>query len=146
MFVNIDAAIRHVEMVEAFGLPKASDPHYEELFGWYHVLDDTCYWSYHPATQVWDVKVCCEYDQRDTDITIETSPLWTEEDRLQLQDKVRALAYLPRPKMPKNREMVRSHVTFLYEGWLFTWKLDRGAKRWEIAPLSRKLPAINCAG
>ncbi len=138
MFVNIYAATRHVEMVEAFGLPKATDPHYEEIFGWYHVTDDTCYWSYHPATRVWDVKVCGEYDERDSDVILGPSPLWTEADRSLLQEKMRALAFLPRPKKPKKGDKARKHVPFLYEGWLFSWNFDRDAKRWEIAPLGRR--------
>ncbi|WP_150291713.1 hypothetical protein [Sphingobium estronivorans] len=138
MFVNIHAAARHVEMVEAFGLPNPSDPHYEEIFGLYHVIDDTCYWSYHPATQVWDVKVCSDYDPRDFDAEVASSPCWTEAERLQVQEKVRDLSFLPRPALPKKRGKVPNLLPFLYEGWLFTWKFDRNLKRWEIAPLARR--------
>lgn len=138
MFVNIDAATRHVEMVEGFGLPNASDPHYEEIFGWYHVSDDTCYWSYHPATQSWDVKICRDYDRRDSDVKLASSPFWREAERLELGEKVRALAFLPRPALPKKRSKAPNLVPFLYEGWLFTWKFDRDSKRWEIAPLARR--------
>ena len=137
MFVNIDAATRHVEMVEAFGLPNASDPHYEEIFGWYHVIDDTCYWSYHPAMRVWDVKVCpAGYDPRASEVA--ASPFWTEAERLELQEKVNALAFLPTPAVPKKRGKAPSLAPFLYEGWLFRWKFDQASKRWEIAPLGRR--------
>lgn len=136
MFVNINAVSRHVEMEEAFGLPKTSNRSYEEIFGCYHVLGETCYWSYRPAEKAWDVKVSDDNNEPNRDVRVPHSPLWSETERLELQDKLRALAYLPQPKLPKKSKW-KSRPPFIFEGWLFAWIFDVKRDRWQISPIGR---------
>ena len=137
MFVNVNAAARHVEMVEAFGLPENLQRYYPEVFGAYHVNDDTCYWEFSPITNVWDVKVCGNYDLRDCEQTVEKCSFWTEEERLDIEEKLRSLAFLPRPSTPKNPGNWRSRPQFVYEGWVFSWKFNQRESRWQLEPMGR---------
>ena len=124
-------------MVQEFGLPKTSNRLYEEIFGWYHVMDETCYWSFHPTTQVWDVKVSDQDRREDYELTVPQSPLWSETERLDLEEKLKALAYLPQPFNPKKKGKWLSRAPFLFEGWLFAWTYNVVRERWRISPIGR---------
>jgi len=64
-------------MVEWWGLPIPTECEHEEIFGWYHVDDDTRYWAYNPQDSTFRVvstdgqwirpKLAGEWDEGDVE-------------------------------------------------------------------------------
>lgn len=137
MFVKMDAAYRHTMLVDRFGLPSRPDRCDIEIFGSYHMDDELWFWEFNPRAKVWDVHVCEEYDQRDIKESYNSRGFWTNEEDSIIQGKIRHLALLPRPSMPKNPNNCRRRPQFVFEGWIFGWSFSKTESRWKIMPEGR---------
>ena len=121
-------------MVEDFGLPTPSQCYFDEVFGWYHVPNETRYWTFSPRKRQWDVKV--EETRATKLITAPAS--WTAKDRSDVWRKLKDLSFLTPPSLPRNPAKKVSKKPFVYDGWFFAWTFIPELRRWELAPLDKR--------
>lgn len=137
MFVKMDVADLHLDLIFNFGLPKYWDRCDIEVFGPYHIGDNMLFWEFNPTTKVWDVKQLEDYEQRDVEQIFTTNGFWPKEEDEIVQEKLRALAYFPRPSLPRNPINWKRRPAFIYEGWTFEWSFSAIEHRWTLLPTGR---------
>lgn len=124
----------HQEMMEDFGLPTPSQSYFEEVFGCYHVLDETRYWTFDPINRLWDVKV----EENRPAKLIAAPASWTAKDRKDVWKRLRDLSYFAPPSLPRDPTRKMTGKPFVYDGWLFAWTFLPELRRWELAPLDKR--------
>lgn len=133
MYVTVESAEIHVDLVQTLGLPTVTDPLHVELFG-YHYIDTLIHWAFDPVTQAWDVK----RERARPGIDLLPCDLWTDEEGREVSAKIALLNNMAAPPFPADVRKKLTEPPFLYEGWLFAWTFIPELKRWELAPLGKR--------
>lgn len=129
MYVELASAKLDRKMEREWGRPVPADNKYEEWFGFYHIDDETRFWSYTPQTQTWRVK--SETDKR------HFIGDFSDEDRKKIEEDMAVLAWCP-PADPEDPTIPAQTLPFVHEGWLYAWYFFPELKRWHIAPVGKR--------
>lgn len=130
MYIELASAKLDRKMEKTWGRPTPMDQQYEEWFGWYHIEDDSRYWSYTPQTQTWRV-ISATYDRHPVGAE------FSDEDRKQIGKDMKILADCP-PDDPEDPGVRAEMPPFLHNGWLYAWYYFPELKRWEIGLLGKR--------